>query len=54
MGEIRFVDTGETRGFPYLGVQENFCLICIKTYVVTLHLNHLDNMVQMRGSQHLF
>ena len=27
----------------------NFCLFCIKTYVVTRHLNHLHEMVQMTG-----
>ena len=28
-------------------------LFCIKTYVVTPHLNPLIKMVQMRGSQHM-
>ena len=36
MGEIRFVGTGETRGYPYL--------VCKKKHVVTLHKKHL-----MRG-----
>ena len=30
-------------------IRDNFCLFCIKTYVVTPHLNRLDERVQMRG-----
>ena len=30
-------------------VWDNFCEFCIKTYVVTSHLNRLDETVQMRG-----
>ena len=29
--------------------KENFCWVCIETYVVTPHLNRLDETVQMRG-----
>ena len=29
--------------------RDKFCQFCIKMYVVTLHLNHLDKTVQMRG-----
>ena len=35
-------------------IRDNFFLFCIKTYVVTPHLNHLDEMVQMRGHNILF
>ena len=30
-------------------IRDNFCTFCIKTYVVTPHLNRLDETVQMRG-----
>ena len=30
-------------------VRGMFCEYCIKTYVVTPHLNRLDKTVQMRG-----
>ena len=30
-------------------IRDIFCQFCIKTYVVTPHLNHLDMAVQMRG-----
>ena len=30
-------------------IRDNFCEFCIKTYVVTPHLNLLDETVQMRG-----
>ena len=30
-------------------IRDNFCQFCSKTYVVIPHLNHLDEMVQMRG-----
>ena len=30
-------------------IRDNFCQFFIKTYVVTLHLNRLDETVQMRG-----
>ena len=30
-------------------IKDIFCSFCIKTYVVTPHLNCLDKMVQMRG-----
>ena len=30
-------------------IQDNFCLFCIKTHVVTLRLNCLNKVVQMRG-----
>ena len=41
----RALDKGE-----YLVIiRDNFCLICIKTYVVTPHLNRLTETVQMRG-----
>ena len=30
-------------------IQDNFCYFCIKIYVVTPHLNRLDETVQMRG-----
>ena len=29
-------------------IRDNFCYFCTKTYVVTPHLNHLDETVQMR------
>ena len=29
-------------------IRDNFCF-CIKTYVVAPHLNHLEEIVQMRG-----
>ena len=31
-------------------IRDNFCLFGIKTYVVTLHLNRLEETVQMRGN----
>ena len=30
-------------------MRDNFCYSCIKTYVVTPHLNRLNETVQMRG-----
>ena len=30
-------------------IRDNFCLFCMKTYVVTTHLNRLSETVQMRG-----
>ena len=30
-------------------IRDNFCQFYIKSYVVTPHLNRLDEMVQMRG-----
>ena len=30
-------------------ITDNFCQFCTKTYVVTSHLNRLDETVQMRG-----
>ena len=30
-------------------IRDNFCPFCKKAYVVTPHLNHLAEMVQMRG-----
>ena len=30
-------------------IKDNFCSFCIKTYVVTPHLNCLIEMVQLRG-----
>ena len=30
-------------------IGDNFCSFCIKTYIVSPHLNHLDETVQMRG-----
>ena len=30
-------------------IRDNFCHFCIKTYVVTPHLNRLDETVQMMG-----
>ena len=30
-------------------IRDNFCKFCIKTFVVTPHLNRLDETVQMRG-----
>ena len=30
-------------------IQDNFYLFCLKTYVVTPHLKHLDGTIQMRG-----
>ena len=30
-------------------IRDNFCKFCIKTSIVTPHLNHLEEMVQMRG-----
>ena len=30
-------------------ISDNFCKFCIKTFVVTPHLNRLDETVQMRG-----
>ena len=30
-------------------IRDNFCKLCIKTYVVTPHLNRLVKTVQMRG-----
>ena len=29
-------------------MRDNFCLFCRKAYVVTAHLNRLDETVQMR------
>ena len=34
-------------------IRNSFCLFCIKTYVVTSHLNRLDETVQMKGYQHV-
>ena len=31
-------------------IRDNFCNLCIKPYVVTTHLNRLNEMVQMRGN----
>ena len=45
MGKYRALDKRE-----YLVIiRDNFCLFCIKAYVVTPHLNRLDETVQMRG-----
>ena len=30
-------------------IRDNFCLFCTKSYIVTPHLNRLDETVQMRG-----
>ena len=30
-------------------IRDNFCLFCFESYVVTPHLNRLDETVQMRG-----
>ena len=30
-------------------IRDNFCYFCVKPYVVTPHLNRLDETVQMRG-----
>ena len=30
-------------------IRDNFCLFCFEPYVVTPHLNRLDETVQMRG-----
>ena len=30
-------------------IRDNFCLFCIEIYIVTSHLNRLNEMVQMRG-----
>ena len=30
-------------------IRDNFCLFCIKTYVVTPYLNCLDKTVQIKG-----
>ena len=30
-------------------IRDNFCSFCLKTYDLTLHLNRLDETVQMRG-----
>ena len=30
-------------------IRDNFCQFCTKTYVVTSHLNSLEETVQMRG-----
>ena len=30
-------------------IRDNFCQFCTKTYVVTPHMNCLDETVQMRG-----
>ena len=30
-------------------IRDNFCSFCIKTYVVTTHLNRLVETVQMMG-----
>ena len=35
-------------------IRDNFCLCCIKTYVVTPHLNRLDETVQMTDHNILF
>ena len=29
-------------------IRDNLCQFCTKTYVVTLHLNHLNETVQMK------
>ena len=35
-------------------IRDNICKLCFKTYVVTIHLNGLNEMVQMsEGSQHM-
>ena len=31
-------------------ISDKFCLFCVKTYVVTSHLNRLAETVQMNGS----
>ena len=33
----------------FMIVRDNFCLFCIKIYVVSPHLNRLIETVQMRG-----
>ena len=30
-------------------IRDTFCYFCIKPYVVTPHLNHLDGTIQIRG-----
>ena len=35
-------------------IRDNFCQFCTKTYVVTSHLNRLNETVQMRGHNILF
>ena len=35
-------------------IENNFPYISLKSYVVTPHLNRLDEIVQFRGSQHVF
>ena len=35
-------------------MRDNFCKFCIKLYVVTPHLNHLKETVQMRGNNMWF
>ena len=31
-------------------IRDNFCEFCIEPYVVTPHLNHLDETVQIKGN----
>ena len=30
-------------------IRDKFCLCCLKSYVVTPHLNRLNETIQMRG-----
>ena len=54
MGKIRFVGTGETRGYPYLVCKKNFYHMCYKTCERPRHrigpsrtfvLNHIHNII---------
>ena len=47
MGEIRFVGTGETRGYPYLVCKKN---VCITMFTVTV-FNRQVNLVDIRLSK---
>ena len=54
--ETRFCNHASAANFRALDkreylliIRDNFCLFCIKKYVVTSHLNRLDETIQMRG-----
>ena len=45
---IMFIRALDKREYLVIS-RDNFCLFCIKLYIVTPHLNRLDETVQMRG-----
>ena len=40
MGEIRFVGTGETRGYPYLGCKKTFSMLNPSEHEILLLINN--------------